>query len=1073
MSLWRNIILAAYLLSTFYAEAQTDMKAPLTLEYKGDSLLQLSFAWPQKRDYIDEGFFCYGPMPGMNLANGTPGQPALPTASTLVRLPKGSTLSVVEISGKEAEGEFSGGPILIAPITRGWAKDSERPPYEPDPKAYGTDAFLRNGDLLEVENLGVMGQDQMFRLTVRPTAYNPVRELVHDYITLNATLKVHKEPSTARSGKVLLVVSRPEFREGLQPFVLWKRQEGYRVEELYVETHKRDSIKAAMRPYFDNATALSPAPCYILLVGDAAQIQSFIGETLLEDEGHTTDLYYADYTGDYLPEALLGRWPVNDTAELRTVVEKTLRYEQFRDMDTLQLKRLLLVAGEEQSGQAPQTTNGQVNYVGREAKLAHPEIDTLCYHNPQSGTQADSIVADIGLGSSLLNYTAHCTVGGWTSPSMTIGRVEEAQGSQPTVYVNNCCKSNSFAGTGFGEQLLRLPVGGAVGVIGATNSTLWYEDYYWAVGPKWPVSLNATYDSTLRGAFDALAGSHPTIATMGELLAAGNLAVSAFGTSYDKFYWEIYCLLGDPTLKPWIGVPQPIDLRLTNGLINGQSAVYVGGTTGVTVTATQGGEVLGCTVIGPSGTAAISLSRTLDTLPLILTATGTGLWPRIDTLATETLIEHGATLREVNVGDTTVNCVVENIGNQRIDTLKVVLTQMEDDMLTGALIAEQMVIVDSLLPGARQTVVLPVNVETLGPNPYWQATLMAWDDGIGALCDLTLRHSLPVAYPTLQLKLLGEDGRETRRVLPGHIYRLEAVVEGSADSLLLKAEATPFGQWSATGNLLEFATPDSLCALAVDGTLHLGLWQGKQHLWLESGDRIESFEHGFDAHPWHNSNRVAWTLDSSESHSGHFSLRSGAIDHSQQTQICLDVEMLLRDTVSYWVKTSCEVNNDKMVFSVDGRDFIPQAWGIGDWRQRIHVLDPGHHTLCWRYSKNGSGSQGNDCVWIDDIQIPLAAWDTAYDWNCTGVAVGIEDTETDTKGLNLYPNPAYKTVWIDGPAGTEVRISDALGRTLTTLILNGDTPQRWDAANQPAGIYFATGIHNCHHYTEKIILLKP
>ena len=664
MKLGQYIILAVCLLCTHMASAQTGAKAPLTLEPQGDSLLRVSFAMPQLSYHHDEGFLHFDPSMGMNLANGTPGQPSLPTLSTLVRLPKGSTLEVAELrTSNGLELELAPEAPPLAPITRAWAKDSERPPYEPDAKTYATDAFFRNGEVLEVEDLGAMGRWQLFRLTVRPMAYNPARGRLSQYNTLRATLKMHKAPA-ADDGNVLLVVARPEFQAGLQPFVQWKRQEGYNVHELYVTTHQRDSVKAAIRPWFDNATPLAPAPSYILLVGDAAQIQSFIGQTSLEGESHTTDLPYADHTGDYLPDAMLGRWPVNDTAELRTVVEKTLQYEQFAGIDTAQLERLMLVAGNEQAGQALLTTNSQVEYVGREAKLAHPELDTVTYRNPQSGTLLDSIKADIGRGASLLNYTAHCTVGGWTSPALSIGRVEEAGADQPMVYVNNCCKSNTFSGTGFGEQLLRLPVGGAVAVIGATNSTLWYEDYFWAVGPKWPIAPDNAYDSLLRGAFDALVGSHPSATTVGELLTAGNLAVTAFGSGYSRFYWEVYCLLGDPTLRPYIGVPARTTLGLANGAFNGQDVLHVEGTPGATVTALQGDSLLGVATLNGSGTAAIPLCRTLDTLPLILTASGAGLRPTVDTVEVDRSIARGATLREVTPGDTAVAFAVENTARQ-------------------------------------------------------------------------------------------------------------------------------------------------------------------------------------------------------------------------------------------------------------------------------------------------------------------------------------------------------------------------------------------------------------------------
>ena len=55
-------------------------------------------------------------------------------------------------------------------------------------------------------------------------------------------------------------------------------------------------------------------------------------------------------------------------------------------------------------------------------------MDTLCYYNPASDYQMADIAHDINLGASLLNYTAHCTVGGWSHPAMTIGTLDTRTG---------------------------------------------------------------------------------------------------------------------------------------------------------------------------------------------------------------------------------------------------------------------------------------------------------------------------------------------------------------------------------------------------------------------------------------------------------------------------------------------------------------------------------------------------------------------------------------------------------------------------------------------------------------------
>ena len=428
--------------------------------------------------------------------------------------------------------------------------------------------------------------------------------------------------------EVLLIVSRPQFREGLQSFAQWKRQEGFEVVELYADTNNCFMVKEMVA---ERMAEYGQWPAYMLLVGDHEQLEAFHGSIAMNGESHFTDLLYSDFEGDYEPETMLGRWPVNDTDELRTVVEKTLRYEQFLGMDTLQLNRMLLVAGREYGEPAPTTTNGQVNYLKRETKLSYPDMDTFCWYNPASDSLGTTIASAIGQGACLLNYTGHDIFTGWNHPTMTADMIAATGMTQPTVWVNNCCQSNAFTGTGFGERLLRMPVGGAVGVIGATNSTLWAEDYYWAVGARDYLCLDPVYDSAALGGFDGLIGRHRTTATLGELLHNGNRAVVASGSTYVKYYWEIYCLLGDPSLKPWIGVPQRISLTV-DSVSYGQSAIDVTGTPGARVTAVQGNELLGVADIDSTGQVSLELHRALDNRRLLVTATGVNLQPRVVTL---------------------------------------------------------------------------------------------------------------------------------------------------------------------------------------------------------------------------------------------------------------------------------------------------------------------------------------------------------------------------------------------------------------------------------------------------------
>jgi len=108
------------------------------------------------------------------------------------------------------------------------------------------------------------------------------------------------------------------------------------------------------------------------------------------------------------------------------------------------------------------------------------------------------------------------------------------------------------ANTCFGEELLRAENKGAVGYIGGSNNTQWDEDYWWGVGAE-AVSANPTYVEGLVGAYDGtfhdldVSIDDDWFITQGQMVQAGNLAVTEGGGN-EFYYWEIYHLMGDPSL---------------------------------------------------------------------------------------------------------------------------------------------------------------------------------------------------------------------------------------------------------------------------------------------------------------------------------------------------------------------------------------------------------------------------------------------------------------------------------------------------------------------------------------------
>lgn len=1028
------IMLVVWLLTIGSAASQGARKAQLELRWTDDGMLTATFSchWDGAVDTCD-GYatLCVGAMEG---ATGLAGAPMLPTISRIVTVPRGVRLEQADVAIDAVATHALAMPLK--PIGEATVKDAAPGEAQPDKQIYREDRFYRPCAPTTLEHLGTMGDKEVYRLTIAPAEYNPVSGVVRFAGEISGTWKVvsdfYERPLSASR---YLIVSPSQFGDGLQHFAEWKRQEGFIVEELYVDTDDRDSIRAMIA---------SREADYILLVGDAAQLPPFSGTTHPADMSmHTTDLYYAERTGDYLPDALLGRWPVNDTAELRRVVDKTLLYEMGLGLDTAMLRRAMLVAGQEGHQPAPVTTNGQVNYVkGRLTELL-PDMDTLCWYNPASDTQRADILRGIADGTALVNYTAHCTASGWSHPSVNYSTIDTLDENQPTFYINNCCSSNAFDADGFGEQLLRKATGGAVGVIGATNSTLWNEDYYWAVGPKYPFSLDPEYDSLRPGAFDAwLEGSPSTAAA---IMAAGNMAVSAFGSPYDKFYWEIYCLLGDPALRPYLGVPDVLWLTAEDTVLRGAMQLQVNATPGATVTAVQGHSLLGVATAGADSSATLWLMQAVDTLPLLLTATAPQAIAAIDTIIPFEPQGAAVSFSDVAVGDTTVDFSLVNLGDDTIYNMGVSLWPDS----TAALFIATYHTIDTLLP--HTALPLHTTLTVLRWAPQWSGILTAQAaEGMVTPCQMPLGHSLGEP-PTLTFTLLETDSTAATAVMPNREYILSVTVEGVCDTVSATVSARP-GDVPLPLYGCRFTTPDSLTHLHITAHVGHGSYGRDYDYWLIAGSREDSFEELMASHPWDTSTIRPWIADSTVSHSGDYSLRSAPIDYRQTSDLLLDLLLMSDDSIAFWFKVSSEFDGDRLMFSIDGQR-LGNWSGSMEWTRRAYALSAGRHTLRWRYIKDESGNVGSDCAWIDDVRLPLALWDSAYGW--FGAVDGPEPigiSQCSPQQPSLYPNPTGRMVTL-GAAG-EVTLTDLYGRLLLTTQTDGNAAI--DLGQLPPGIYIVT-----------------
>jgi hypothetical protein len=117
---------------------------------------------------------------------------------------------------------------------------------------------------------------------------------------------------------------------------------------------------------------------------------------------------------------------------------------------------------------------------------------------------------------------------------------------------------------------------------------------------------------------------------------------------------------------------------------------------------------------------------------------------------------------------------------------------------------------------------------------------------------------------------------------------------------------------------------------------------------------------------FHTSGDAEWFVDMETFHSEGGSARSGGISHEQNDSLTTLVSG--PGTISFFWKVSSETSYDKLQLYVDGECVVDDFSGDRGWEECSYwVGGAGTHSIEWRYSKDGSVSDGQDCGWVDDV----------------------------------------------------------------------------------------------------------
>ncbi len=566
--------------------------------------------------------------------------------------------------------------------------------------------------LTELVKVGQLNNLDIYELTYNPVSYNPVKGKIKTDKGLSATIST-KGTSSAESSLIIdnvgavksssynlsnkyVIVSPPAYKDTLQEFIKWKKQTGFNVQELYIGQHisvnSKDSIKAYLKNIYESATGLG----YVLLIGDVDQIPSW------SSEGHVTDLYYGEFTGDYFPEAQYGRMSVNSAAELGNIIHKNIVVQKGL-VDMAYQDTHIYVAGVDNSF-APVYCNGPVNYFLNYYANINNGITPKYYlygaGSPiisNSEAAKPAILNNINSSAGIVYYTAHCVSSGWLNPSLTIGDINGTNiNNKYPFYISNCCDSYMFNTTSFGEQVVKVKDKGAVAYVGTTDDSYWEEDYYWGVGSINKFVTNPTYEQSSMGVWDSWFHQHGESQTQWtqtafDFMWFGNMAVQGTTSALKKYYWEVYNLSGDPSLivrrKNYSKVPATYNSQL---LVE-QGNINVATIENAIVSLTVNNDIVATGKAGSTGIATLNFTpfNYVCSNCVELVVSHPDYLPHIDTLSivppngsyiivSDYSFENknSEPITEANFSDTVyLNIELKNIGNATNSIAKLLLEQ--------------------------------------------------------------------------------------------------------------------------------------------------------------------------------------------------------------------------------------------------------------------------------------------------------------------------------------------------------------------------------------------------------------
>jgi len=676
---------------------------------------------------------------------GEIGRPELPVVRRLVQIPFGAIPKILiteEVSNTYRLADF-GLTGRVYPRQQPWPKIRDYEPlFELDGGAYSIDGWSLD-DRVRIADVQTARDYRLALIEIRPVDYNAAtgeisviesmafemsfpgadytetRRMKERYSskTFDATIEPHLANPDAWSmsnrwvpdvnSLGYLIITGSAYADSVGILTDWKKRVGYSVKVRTAES--LGGSASAIRDWIvSEYYTASIAPTYVLLVGDIAEVPTFTGSA----SGSSTDTPYGEMDDSgYLPELFVGRISPSNLHQLGDFLHRTVDYEHYNipsGHEDFADKACFLASNDGSNWELAEATHRYV--VDTHFGPAGFTCDTIKAHSdPDHHAHTISAIND---GRMIVNYSGHGGYYSWEAPELDSDDVEALTnyGEYPFV-ISNACITGSFHLTEcFGEAWIRQYDRGAIGFLGASNNSYWGED-----------------DEMERRMFDDAFWDEYYF--MGGLTNRGLYGVYLAYSGTAEYYYDIYNLLGDPSVALWFSAPGALSA-------SHPASIGIGEDIGVTITSggaavenalvcvTNGGAVHSVGYTNVSGTVTLETDDTDMGDTLWITATiynkipyegyaivsGSGLWLVLESVTTDDSggdndgvvdigEEIGFTISIENTGTETAATVIGKLQSSNPWISPIDSLQPYGTIAAGAIVSNSIPFVYSFEPG--------------------------------------------------------------------------------------------------------------------------------------------------------------------------------------------------------------------------------------------------------------------------------------------------------------------------------------------------------------------------------------